>query len=151
MHHSISQMKHQLDATLCRFYSCRVTLHVSGANARHQEYLKLVIKFLYAKKSKLDEKLLQLQLECADDRNNVRPIIIKSIEDKLTNEMESHYNNLNKKTGQTTERKTKQEKHVNVNMLYILQNTCTSGRRTSFKYSWWWALAPETCRVTMQK
>ena len=23
--------------------------------------------------------------------------------------------------------------------------TCTSGRCTSFKYSWWWALAPETC------
>ena len=27
MHHSISQIKHQLDATLCRFYFCRVTLH----------------------------------------------------------------------------------------------------------------------------
>ena len=37
----ISQMKHQLDATLCRFYFCRVTLHVSGASAHHQEYLKL--------------------------------------------------------------------------------------------------------------
>ena len=33
-------MKHQLDATLCRFYFCRVTLHVSGASAHHQEYLK---------------------------------------------------------------------------------------------------------------
>ena len=39
-----SQMKHQLDATLCRFYFCRVTLHVSGASAHHQEYLKLVIR-----------------------------------------------------------------------------------------------------------
>jgi len=39
---SQSQMKHQLDATLCRFYFCRVTLHVSGASAHHQEYLKLV-------------------------------------------------------------------------------------------------------------
>jgi len=38
----LSQMKHQLDATLCRFYFCRVTLHVSGASAHHQEYLKLV-------------------------------------------------------------------------------------------------------------
>ena len=36
------QMKHQLDATLCRFYFCRVTLHVSGASAHHHEYLKLV-------------------------------------------------------------------------------------------------------------
>ena len=42
VHHSISQMKHQLDATLCRFNFCRVTLHVSGASAQHQEYLKLV-------------------------------------------------------------------------------------------------------------
>ena len=42
MHHSTSQMKHQLDATLCRFNFCRVTLHVSGASAHHQEYLKLV-------------------------------------------------------------------------------------------------------------
>jgi len=38
----LSQMKHQLDATLCRFYFCRVILHVSGASAHHQEYLKLV-------------------------------------------------------------------------------------------------------------
>jgi hypothetical protein len=37
-----NQIKHQLDATLCRFYFCRVTLHVSGASAHHQEYLKLV-------------------------------------------------------------------------------------------------------------
>ena len=35
-------MKHQLDATLYRFYFCRVTLHVSGASDHHQEYLKLV-------------------------------------------------------------------------------------------------------------
>jgi len=27
MHHSTSQTKHQLDAILCRFYFCRVTLH----------------------------------------------------------------------------------------------------------------------------
>ena len=36
------KMKHQLDATLCRFYFCRVALHVSGASDHHQEYLKLV-------------------------------------------------------------------------------------------------------------
>ena len=39
---NFSQMKHQLDATLFRFYFCRVPLHVSGASAYHQEYLKLV-------------------------------------------------------------------------------------------------------------
>jgi len=38
----ISRMKHQFDATLCSFYFCRVALHVSGASAHHQEYLKLV-------------------------------------------------------------------------------------------------------------
>ena len=30
VHRSVSQIKHQLDATLCRFYFCRVTLHVSS-------------------------------------------------------------------------------------------------------------------------
>jgi len=40
--HVASQIKHQLDATLCRFYFCRATLHVSGASAHYQEYLKLV-------------------------------------------------------------------------------------------------------------
>ena len=38
----LGQMKHQLDATLCRFYFWRITLHVSDASAHHQEYLKLV-------------------------------------------------------------------------------------------------------------
>ena len=38
----VSQMKHQLDATLCSFYFRRVTLHISGASAHHQEYLKIV-------------------------------------------------------------------------------------------------------------
>jgi len=30
VHRSISQIKYQLDASLCRFYFCRVTLHVLG-------------------------------------------------------------------------------------------------------------------------
>ena len=32
-----SQTKHQLDATLCRFYFCKFTLHVLGASAHHQK------------------------------------------------------------------------------------------------------------------
>jgi hypothetical protein len=40
----LTQMKHQLDATLCRIYFCRVTLHVSGASAHHQEYLKVTLQ-----------------------------------------------------------------------------------------------------------
>ena len=52
----------------------------------------------------------------------------------------------------------KQTIHINHNNILIqvsmlmlisyifLQNTCTGGRCTSFEYSWWWALAPETCK-----
>ena len=76
---SISQTKHQLDATLCRFYLCRVTLHVSGVSAHHQEYLKLVQRSL-----------------------------------------------------------------VHVLSLQVSHHISLLGR-------WWWALAPETCRVTLQK
>ena len=34
-------MKHQLDATLCRLYFCRVTLHVSGAST-HYHHISLL-------------------------------------------------------------------------------------------------------------
>ena len=36
----ILQIKHQLDATLCRFYFCRVTLHVSGVKRPSSGVLK---------------------------------------------------------------------------------------------------------------
>jgi len=36
----IFQIKYQLDATLCRFYFCRVTLHVSGVKRPSSEILK---------------------------------------------------------------------------------------------------------------
>ena len=40
LHRSISQIKHQLDATLCKFYFCRVTLHVSGVKRPSSGVLK---------------------------------------------------------------------------------------------------------------
>ena len=41
-------MKHQLDATLCRFYFCRVTLHVSGAEIKPAQCcIKLVFHLTY--------------------------------------------------------------------------------------------------------
>ena len=41
VHRSISQIKHQLDATLCRFFFfCRVTLHVSGVKRPSSGVLK---------------------------------------------------------------------------------------------------------------
>ena len=36
----LSQIKHQLDAILCRFYFCRVTLHVSGVKRPSSGVLK---------------------------------------------------------------------------------------------------------------
>jgi hypothetical protein len=149
-------MKHQLDATLCRFYFCDakqardihnyknikrkpyrtnaaiwynkicrqkqltpayINIRMKGKNQQCQNTLRTAnlyrinqeIKFLYAKKSKLNEKLLQLHLKCADDWNNVWSIIIKAIEDKLTNEMESHYNHLHKKLDKLQKEKPKKE------------------------------------------
>jgi len=40
VHRSISQIKHQLDATLCRFCFCRVTLNVSGVKRPSSGVLK---------------------------------------------------------------------------------------------------------------
>ena len=65
---SLSQMKHQLDATLCRFYFCRVTLHVSGASAHHQEYLKLVQRpLVHVLSLQVSHHISLLGLELNDD------------------------------------------------------------------------------------
>jgi len=104
----LSQIKHQLDATLCRFYFCRVILHVSGASAHHQEYLKLVQRPLV--------RVLLLQVS-----HNITL--------------------LGPKLGPNKE----------MWWLTCNDNTHTSDRCTSFKYSLWWALAPEKRRVTLQK
>ena len=85
-----SQMKRQLDATLCRFYFYRVTLHVSGASAHHQEYLK------------------------TSTAATGTCVIVAGKSSHLP-------------------------VHLHVPVAAVLV----------FKYSWWWALAPETCRVTL--
>ena len=41
VHRSMSQIKHQLDTTLCRFYFYRVTLHVSGVKRPSSGVLKI--------------------------------------------------------------------------------------------------------------
>ena len=63
-------MKHQLDATLCRFYFCRATLHVLVAIAHHQEYLKLVQRQLV--------HVLSLQVS---DRILLGPALIRRCDD----------------------------------------------------------------------
>jgi hypothetical protein len=40
VHRSIGQIKHQRDATLCRFYFCKLTLHVSGVKRPSSGVLK---------------------------------------------------------------------------------------------------------------
>ena len=55
------------------------------------------IKFLYTKKQKLNEQLYKLHLECATYWNVKWHTIQDTIDNKLQQLMESHYNHLNKK------------------------------------------------------
>jgi hypothetical protein len=47
--------------------------------------------------SKLNEQLYKLHLECADKCPNIWHTLLTTIAQKLTLEMESYYDNLNKK------------------------------------------------------
>ena len=55
------------------------------------------IKFLYTKKQKLNEQLYNLHLKCATTWQNYWHIIQSTIDSKLQQEIEMHYNNLNHK------------------------------------------------------
>ena len=102
-----SQMKHQLDAPLCRFYFCRVTLHVSGAKRPSSGVFKTSTVATGT---------------CVIIAGKLSYLLIRVF-------------------------------GPNKEMWWLTcnDNTCTSGRCITFKYSWWWALASETCRVTLQK
>ena len=63
----------------------------------NQYRIKQKIKFLYTKKLKLNEKLFKLHLKCADKWQRIWPIIVQSIDYKLTKEMETRNKNLNRK------------------------------------------------------
>jgi len=90
-----------------------INIRIKGKNQQCQNTLRTAklyhinqqIKFLSAKKSKLNEQLFHLHLKWANDRNSIWPVNAKSIEEKLSNEMESHYNNLNKKQKENQARK----------------------------------------------
>jgi nitrate reductase beta subunit len=51
------------------------------------------VKFLYIKNKKLNEQLYNIQLQCA----TVWHIVQSTFDNKLQQEMEDYYNNLNKK------------------------------------------------------
>ena len=67
---------------------CQGTLKIATQHCINQE-----IKYLYIKK--LNEQLYRLHLDCADKWSNTWHIIQQNIDQKLVQEMETHYNNLN--------------------------------------------------------
>jgi hypothetical protein len=79
--------------------------------SQHQYRINQEIKFLYTTKIKLNEQLFKRHLKCADKWQSIWPIIIQSIDCKLTKEMETHYNNLNRKLDKLQREKTNQEKN----------------------------------------
>ena len=87
---------------------CQRTLITATQYRLNQE-----IKFLYTKKLKLNEQLYKLNLECADRWQNLWPIVLQTIENKLTEKMEAHYNNLNRKLDTLQSRKLDKSKTVN--------------------------------------
>jgi hypothetical protein len=60
------------------------------------------IKFLYIKKTQLNEQLYQLHQECAKKWRRAWCIIQEQKDQHLTREMEKHYDNLNHKIDQLT-------------------------------------------------
>jgi len=78
---------------------CQKTLRTANQYRINQE-----IKFLYTKRIKLNEQLFKLHLKCAENWPRICPIIIQSIDYKLTEEMETHYSNLNRKLGVVLQR-----------------------------------------------
>jgi len=71
---------------------CQNTLKTANQYRINQE-----IKFLYTKRLKLNELVFKIRLKCADNWQSIWPIIVQSIDYKITKEMETHYNNLNRK------------------------------------------------------
>jgi len=80
-------------------------IRVNGNNKQSQKTLQNAtrfrinqeIKFLYIKNQKLNKQLYNAHLKCAKTWNNNWLIIQPIIDNKLQQEMEAHYNNLNKK------------------------------------------------------
>jgi hypothetical protein len=82
-----------------------INIHMNGTNQQCRRTLRAAkhyrinqeISFLYAKKIKLNEQLYKLHHECANKWPDTWQIVLQSIDQTLTHEMDTHYNNLNKK------------------------------------------------------
>jgi hypothetical protein len=88
---------------LRRLTPAYINIRINGNNQQCQRTLRTAtkcfisqeIRFLYTKKLKLNEQLFKLHLECARRWQYLWPIILQTIDNKLAQEMEAHYNNLN--------------------------------------------------------
>ena len=82
-----------------------INIRINGKNLRCQKTivtatqyrLNQEIKFLYIKKSKLNEELYKPHLECTKNWKNIWTMILQTIDHKVTQEMETYYNKLNRK------------------------------------------------------
>ena len=82
-----------------------ISIKIKGKNSQCQNTIKAAtqyclkqeLKFLNIKKQKLNKRLYRIHLKCALSWQNSLHIIQASIDNKLQQRMESHYNHLNKK------------------------------------------------------
>ena len=110
---NIKRKLYRTNAAIWYNKSCRhkhltptyVNIHIKGKNLQDQKTLRTAnhyrinqeIKFLYIKKTKLNEQLYKLHLKCAQEWQGSWPSITQSIDYKLTSEMENQYKQLNLK------------------------------------------------------
>ena len=78
----------------CNNRQCLNTIKTATHYRLNQE-----LKFLYIEKQKLNERLYKNHLECASTWHNNWQLIQSSIDNKLQRQIETQYDNLNKKTG----------------------------------------------------
>ena len=120
---------------------CQKTLRTANQYRINQE-----IKFLYTKKKiKLNEQLFKLHLKCADNWQRIWPLIIKSIDYKLTKEMETHYNNLNRKTRSSFAANKYLHTVASLGFLFTLIGIYIWYSLSKIVITWRWPLLAETC------
>jgi hypothetical protein len=112
-YHNIKRKLYKTTAAIWYNKACRdrqltpkyISIRVNGNNKQSQKTLQNAtrfhinqeIKFLYIKKQKLNQQLYYAHLKCAETWSNNWQIIQPITDNKLQQEMEAQYHNLNKK------------------------------------------------------
>jgi hypothetical protein len=101
-----------------------ISININGKNLEWQKtmkgatqyHLNQTLKFLYLKNKKLNERLYRIHLECASVWHSSWHIIQVSVDNKIQQRMESHYNQLNKKLDnlQDEQRRKMRTRHINL-------------------------------------